>query len=179
MSGQSKTLDRKIYQILLLQDAVIAVDCRNFHDPNRHQRGGSAPRNKHLGFHHTVMEGMLQHGAQVWRVTAGRKVQQPLKDWWGEFVCAPFWDAAMKVRGQRQQSRGGSSSSSGGSAPAPSAGRVVVVFFCKWGRHRSVALHECFTKMMEAVQFATLVESSHLASHSWSFTTCNFCQAAR
>jgi len=142
-------------------DEVVAVDCRDFHDPDRHSHCKADADANHLGFHHSVMKGLIKNGARVWRPHLHRKVDVPLGDWASEFVLAPLWNAIMKVRKE-----------------AGSAARqknVVMVFFCKWGRHRSVALQTCFLKAMPFVPWLELKNASHLAAHSWLWSTCNFC----
>jgi len=118
-----------------------------------------------LGFHHSVVAGLVKHGAKVWRQALHEKKPQPFSDWFSEFVLLPFWS---KTQRWISQSATRSSSSF--------RGRVVPVFFCKWGRHRSVAMHDLFLPLLGAFEWVSLDETSHLASQSWQFTTCNYCE---
>ena len=163
-------------------DEVVGVDCRDFHDPDRPKRDrenqnrpwGSAGRaasddENHLGAHHTVMNGLVKHGANVWRPHLRRKENVPFGEWVSEFVLGPFWNAVVKIRAASLQA---SARSAGSAAPKK---KVVVVFFCKWGRHRSVALQTGFLKAIPIVPWLSLQDATHLASHSWLWSTCNFC----
>ena len=150
-------------------DEVVAVDCRDFHDPDRHRHAGNAgsaayAEINHLGYHHSVTQGLTKNGARVWRQYLHRKEEVPFKDWVSEFVLAPFWNAAMKCRPGRSEA---------GSAARPK--KIVLVFFCKWGRHRSVALQTSFLNAMPIIPWLELKTASHLAARSWTWSTCNFC----
>ena len=142
-------------------DEVVAVDCRDFHDPDRHSHCEADADANHLGFHHSAMKGLIKNGARVWRQHLYRKEDVSLGDWVSEFVLAPLWDAIVKVR-----------------QPAGSAAqqkKIVVVFFCKWGHHRSVALQTSFLNAMPSVPWLELKDASHLAAQHWTWSTCNFC----
>ena len=145
----------------------MAIDCRDFHDPDRDRQRGPNRLN-HIGYHHTVFRGILRHGANVYSAAQKRKVGQTLKEWWTQNVLTPLWSSCQRLAG-----------SAAGRSTCPVPPKVIVVFFCKWGRHRSVCLQNCLVRSMPALHWAELIESSHLASHSWSFATCNFCQVPR
>jgi hypothetical protein len=108
-----------------------------------------------------VMKGLTKHGANVWRPHLHRKEGVPFGNWVCEFVLGPFWNA---VRGILKA----------GSAAAHQK-KIVVVFFCRWGRHRSVALQTCFLRALPCLPWAQLQDASHLASDGWLWSTCNFC----
>ena len=166
-------------------DEVVAVDCRDFHDPERRSKtqdrsssskdAGSAAwgnwgrrqawpdeeKVNHLGVHHTVMQGLTKHGANVWRRHLRRKEKVPFGNWVCEFVLGPLWNAVRDLQ-------------KAGSAAAHQK-KIVMVFFCRWGRHRSVALEACFLRALPCIPWAQLKDASHLASESWLWSTCNFC----
>ena len=51
------------------QDSVLAVDCRDFSDPQRHKDKEERRRRgeeNHIGYHHTVFAGLLRGGALVY-----------------------------------------------------------------------------------------------------------------
>ena len=113
--------------------------------------------------HPTVIQGLLRGGARVWNPQSRQKEQMELQTWWRDFVLSPVWSTAQRLLGSR---------SLGGSAP-----RLVVVFFCKYGRHRSVALHSLFVFIVDFFKWLRLVDAAHLSSSSWGYTTCQRCQA--
>ena len=153
---------------------MLAIDCRDFHDPQRHRKTEGGHRRgltNHIGHHHTVFAGLLRGGAQVYNTQTRRKENMSLTDWWERFVLQPLWSKAQsvvqKVREWETQR------SSGNRGPRP---RLFVVFFCNWGRHRSVALQKAFAFVCQQMKWAHLAETSHLSSHSWTFSTCDCCQ---
>ena len=161
------------------QDQVLAIDCRDWHDPQRRQekaRGGHRRELNHIGLHHSVYSGLLRGEAQVYNQRAGKKEDVKLRAWWQRFVLAPFmkkvqshcehleaWEARERSRESRDRAR----------LERP---RLVVVFFCKWGRHRSVALQAAFVSICQRLSWLRVSETCHLSSHSWMWVTCNCCQ---
>ena len=151
-----------------------AVDCRDFSDPQRHKekaQGGLRGASNHIGYHHTVFAGLLRGGALVFNQQTRQKESLSLIDWWERFVLQPFWSKVMNFfqkllewERQRVHDRG----------VKP---RLFVVFFCKWGRRRSVAVHNIFIFIRQSLKWARLAEASHLSSHSWKWVTCDCCEA--
>ena len=153
------------------EDEVVAIDCRSFHDPQR-DHGRKPPAQNHVGYHHTVLAGLQRGGAKVWDSTRKKEFEISLAEWWRECVAAPLWNSAMKVAAKMR-------SQQASATQAVVVPKLVVVFVCKYGRHRSVALQRCFIQAIADVPWANLSDSSHLASHSWRFATCNLCQDSR
>jgi hypothetical protein len=159
-------------------DVALAIDCRDFHDPQRHAdrekaRQRSGPREpNHIGFHHTVFAGLLRGGAMVYNQSTHEKEHLPLVDWWRHFVLSPLWNKTQQfvdtLRRWEQQNE-----KNRGAKP-----RLAVVFFCNYGRHRSVALQKAFLFLVQQFEWARLVDASHLSSHSWKFVTCDCCEVA-
>ena len=156
-----------------VQDEVLAVDCRDFSDPQRHKDKASGRlrgHENHIGYHHTVFKGLLRGGAQVYNQRTHRKEQVPLIDWWEKFVLLPLWNKMLHLQ-EKLKAWGKQRVSDRGVKP-----RLFVVFFCKWGRHRSVAMQNCFIFICQHLKWARLAEASHLSSHSWKWVTCDCCQ---
>ena len=149
------------------QDVVVAVDCRGFSDPQRSRHRHDRAQDNHLGYHHTVLAGLRRGGAKVWDPKRNKNVNLTLREFWIQFVAQPLWDGANKVAIKMRQLQASKS------AVVP---RLLVVFVCKYGRHRSVALQRCLVHALAVVPWANLCESSHLASHSWQHKTCNQCR---
>jgi hypothetical protein len=159
---------------------VLAIDCRDFYDPQRHKekaRGGHFGRDNHIGLHHTVFSGLLRGGAQVYDRRARKKEDMPLQDWWQRFVLSPL---RKKIQLFREHLKAWESRHSGVESSCRARlerPRLAVVFFCKWGRHRSVALQSAFLSICQRLKWVRVSESSHLSELSWRFSTCNCCQA--
>ena len=65
------------------QDEVLAVDCRDFSDPQRHKekaQGGLRGASNHIGYHHTVFAGLLRGGALVFNQQTRQKESLSLID---------------------------------------------------------------------------------------------------
>ena len=59
----------------------------------------------------------------------------------------------------------------------PVGAPVHIMFFCKKGRHRSVAVALLVGQAL--LMFGQAVSSEHLSSHTWPFDTCNNCNECR
>ena len=156
-----------------VQDEVLAVDCRDFSDPQRHTdkaAGRLRGHANHIGYHHTVFAGLLRGGALVYNQRTSRKEQVSLTDWWEQFVLQPLWNKMLNFQ-EKLKAWGKQRVSDRGVKP-----RLFVVFFCKWGRRRSVAMQKCFNFICQHLKWARLAEASHLSSHSWKWVTCDCCQ---
>ena len=157
----------------LSQDTVLAIDCRDFYDPQRVNERATAlsGRVNHIGYHHSVFAGFLRGGALVYNQNSKKREEVPLPLWWQRFVLQPLWDKVMHFCDHLRawEAQGGSDR---GAKP-----RLCVVFFCKWGRHRSVGLHKVFVCICQRLKWLRISETSHLSSHSWRWVTCECCQA--
>ena len=155
------------------QDEALAVDRRDFSDPQRHRekaKGHLRGASNHIGYHHTVFAGLLRGGAQVFNQQTRQKENLSLIDWWGRFVLQPLWSKVQNFsQGLQEWERQGVSDR--GVKP-----RLFVVFFCKWGRRRSVALQKIFIFICKYLKWLRLAEASHLSSHSWKWVTCDCCE---
>ena len=81
-----------------MQDEVLAVDCRDFSDPQRHKDkalGRLRGDENHIGYHHTVFAGLLRGGALVYNQRTRQKEWVSLTDWWEQFALQPFWDKML------------------------------------------------------------------------------------
>lgn len=157
-----------------VQDVVQAVDCRDFHDPERDRERRSetwTKANNHVGLHHTVVAGMGKFGAEVYNQGTRRKEHWLLTDWWQEFVLEPFWDKLAEYRAKLRAWQGA------GPVTTGDRPRLIVVFFCKWGRHRSVAMQSIFIFVCQHLKWVRLVSASHLSEHTWRWKTCGNCEA--
>jgi hypothetical protein len=155
------------------QDSVLAVDCRDFSDPQRHKDKEERRRRgeeNHIGYHHTVFAGLLRGGALVYNKRTREKEHWALTEWWEHFFLQPFWNKVLNFIEKLKEWKKKRVSDRGVKP------RLYVVFFCNWGRHRSVAMQKIFLFICQYLKWARLAEASHLSSHSWKWVTCDCCE---
>lgn len=122
--------------------ALVAVDCRVFQDPGKKIKN-------HLGFHPTIMEGLMrqrawieQGSADVGDSRARQGYYLSFKEWLERFVCAPL--KAVLQEGKHRT--------------------IEVLCYCRSGRHRSVAVSQL---LAHAIPHGYEVRMEHYAKHAW------------
>ncbi len=136
---------------------MIIVDCRGFPDPHRDRRRGP----NHIGTDEGIIRRLVEHPdfPEFWRV---------------------LWERMNRRLAQVfvQPAAGGSAprtDAAGGSAPRTDAPGLTIVFYCKKGRHRSVAAAWLATQLLGKRGYN--VQQFHAMRDFWQLGTCNECAA--
>jgi hypothetical protein len=151
------------------QDIVVAIDTRWFHDPDEKAKRRKSKYHKtteppdppnHIGLHGNVQAGLMRGGAVVVHSRTWKRKDYSLRQWMVKWPVRHLIEAARR-------------------AWPVNGGRVIIVFYCKSGRHRSVACAEAFSRVLNKVAWVQQENVEHLSSMSWGFGTCGGCPQCR